>query len=138
MKKLFVYTFAAFTIAACGNAEQKETGISKESVENPATASDPTAKPEKFAKVEFKTQSHDFGDILEHQKVETTYEFTNVGDVDLMIFDCQATCGCTVPEWPREPIKPGEKGIIKVVFDSTGKEGTNNKVVTVVTNTEQK
>jgi hypothetical protein len=47
-------------------------------------------------------------------------------------------CGCTVPDWPREPIKPGEKGSIKVDFDSAGKSGTNNKIVTVYANIESK
>ena len=86
----------------------------------------------------FKSTEHNFGDILENQKVETTYEFTNTGKVDLLISNCSAMCGCTVPDWPREPIKPGEKGSIKVVFDSAGKSGTNNKIVTVYANIESK
>jgi hypothetical protein len=85
----------------------------------------------------FKTKEHDFGDIIENQKVETTYEFVNTGKVDLLINDCKAACGCTVPDWPKTPIKPGGAGVIKVVFDSAGKSGMNTKIVTVVANIQE-
>jgi hypothetical protein len=85
----------------------------------------------------FKTKEHDFGDIIENQKVETTYEFVNTGKVDLLINDCKAACGCTVPDWPKTPIKPGGAGVIKVVFYSAGKSGMNTKIVTVVANIQE-
>lgn len=103
-------------------------------IENPATASDPQAQPENLAEMTFVSTEHNFGDILEGQQVETTFEFTNTGKHDLLIHDCTASCGCTVPDWPKTPVKPGEKGKIKVKFDSTGKSGMNNKTVTVKAN----
>ena len=145
MKHLFVSLSLIVLLNACSNAPKAEdsstpgnTEVSPELMENPATAADPTKKPEAYAVMTFKTMEHNFGDILENQKVETTYEFTNTGKVDLLISNCSAMCGCTVPDWPREPIKPGEKGSIKVVFDSAGKSGTNNKIVTVYANIESK
>jgi hypothetical protein len=117
-----------------GSTTENSAEISNEQINNPATASNPTATPSEFAIMSFKNTDHNFGDILENQKVETTYEFTNTGKVDLLINDCRASCGCTVPNWPKTPIKPGASGVIKVVFDSAGKSGENNKIVTVKKN----
>ncbi len=108
-----------------------------EMIENPSTAADPKALPGEMPEMTFKTKDHDFGDIVENQDVETTYEFTNTGKADLLISDCRASCGCTVPDWPKTPIKPGQKGVIKVRFNSAGKAGVNNKIVTVVSNTKE-
>lgn len=144
MKQLFLSLVMVLFLSACDSAPKaadttNETPeVSSALIENPATASEPTKKPEGYAVMTFKNMSHNFGDILENQKVETTFEFTNTGKVDLLISNCSAMCGCTVPEWPREPIKPGEKGSIKVVFDSAGKGGVNNKIVTVYANIESK
>lgn len=144
MKQLFLSLVMVLLLSACDSAPKaadttNETPeVSSALIENPATASEPTKKPEGYAVMTFKNMSHNFGDILENQKVETTFEFTNTGKVDLLISNCSAMCGCTVPEWPREPIKPGEKGSIKVVFDSAGKGGVNNKIVTVYANIESK
>jgi hypothetical protein len=120
-----------------GSTTENSVEISNEQINNPATASNPTATPSEFAIMSFKNTDHNFGDILENQKVETTYEFTNTGKVDLLINDCRASCGCTVPNWPKTPIKPGASGVIKVVFDSAGKSGENNKIVTVLANIKE-
>lgn len=145
MKKILLFCAVA-ALYACGNQsapdnngsapEATETKVSDEQVKNPATADDPTARPAEFPVMSFKNTEFDFGDILENQKVETTYEFTNTGKADLLIADCRAACGCTVPDWPKEPIKPGASGKIKVVFDSAGKAGKNSKIVTVIANTQ--
>ncbi|HEX5742386.1 MAG TPA: DUF1573 domain-containing protein [Flavobacteriaceae bacterium] len=89
-----------------------------------------------FAAISFDKTEHDFGTINEGDVVETTFEVTNTGKVDLVITDAFATCGCTVPEWPKEPIKPNEKGILKVSFDSNGKPNKQSKTITIVANTE--
>lgn len=142
--KLPIYISVLALAASCssgqssaGSEEKSGSSISNEQITNPATADNPTATPSEYAVMTFKNTEHNFGDILENQKVETTYEFTNTGKVDLLINDCQAACGCTVPEWPKTPIKPGESGKIKVVFDSAGKAGMNNKIVTVRANTKE-
>ena len=67
--------------------------------------------------------------------VSTNFKFKNVGKSDLIISSAQGSCGCTVPEWPKEPIKPGEEGKIAVTFNSTGKQGKQNKTITLVANT---
>lgn len=87
------------------------------------------------AVITFEKSSHDFGDIYQGDKVENTFKFTNTGTEPLIITNVQVTCGCTTPKgWPRDPIAPGGKGEITIAFNSAGKSGRNNKVVTVVSN----
>jgi hypothetical protein len=147
MKQIIFCVLAFLFLASCnnksvnnenaGSSTENSAEISNDQISNPATASNPTATPSEFAIMSFKNTEHNFGDILENQKVETTYEFTNTGKVDLLINDCRASCGCTVPNWPKTPIKPGASGVIKVVFDSAGKSGENNKIVTVLANIKE-
>ena len=76
----------------------------------------------------------DFGTIKEGDVVSLSYRFKNTGDKPLEVTDVMASCGCTVPEKPQEPIKPGEIGFIKVKFNSDRKPGQAHKTVTVVSN----
>lgn len=82
----------------------------------------------------FEKNTHDFGDIHQGDKVEKLFKFTNTGNEPLIISNIEVTCGCTAPEWPRNPIPPGATGEIKVVFNSAGKMGRQNKTVTVKSN----
>lgn len=75
-----------------------------------------------------------FGTKMQGEKIEFSFRFKNTGNNPLIIFDASASCGCTVPEKPAEPIKPGESGFIKVVFDSKGKSDHQIKDVTVTSN----
>src|SRR5918993_1603144 len=85
--------------------------------------------------ITFEKKSHDFGDIVQGDKVEETFKFTNTGTEPLIITNVQVTCGCTTPKgWPRDPIMPGGKAEITIAFNSAGKMGKQNKVVTVVSN----
>lgn len=83
----------------------------------------------------FEESKHDFGEITQGEVVEHFFEFTNTGGAPLVISNVITTCGCTAPTWPKDPVKPGEKGKIKIVFNSTGKIGRQNKVVTILSNT---
>jgi hypothetical protein len=82
----------------------------------------------------FANESHDFGTINEGEIVETQFKFTNTGEGPLIISSAQGSCGCTVPEYPNEPVAPGEEGIIKVSFNSSGKPNQLSKTVTLTTN----
>lgn len=87
------------------------------------------------AVITFEKKTHDFGDIMQGDKVEHTFYFTNTGNEPLIITNVQVSCGCTTPKgWPREPIPPGGKGELTVSFNSAGKNGRQNKPVTVVSN----
>lgn len=84
--------------------------------------------------INFDVDSHDFGDITQGEKVYYTFEFTNDGDAPLILSNVRTTCGCTASSWPREPIAPGETSKIDVSFNSAGKFGHQNKVITIMSN----
>ena len=80
---------------------------------------------------------HDFGSVKEGETVETVFTFTNSGKSDLIIVDARGSCGCTVPEYPKNtPIPPGETGKIRVSFDSSNKPNMQQKTVTISANTD--
>ncbi|MBT8195317.1 MAG: DUF1573 domain-containing protein [Bacteroidia bacterium] len=110
------------------------TKLSPDAINNPITAADKKAK-EKLPEFEFNETSHSFGQIMAGQSVTHEFEFTNTGNADLIISNASASCGCTVPEFSKEPIAPNENGKIKVVFNSTGRSGMQAKTVTVIANT---
>lgn len=83
----------------------------------------------------FANTDHDFGTIKEGEKVEYTYKFTNTGEAPLIIQNAQPSCGCTVPNWTKEPIPVGGTGFVKAEFDSNGKPNIQNKTITVTANT---
>lgn len=96
-----------------------------------------TAFADDFACATFKTRTHDFGLIAEEKgPVSVTFEFTNTGTKPLLIINALASCGCTKPEYPTEPIKPGKKGKIKVTYSPVGRPGAFRKTVKVITNGE--
>ncbi len=125
---------SSFILLAVGCSNQPAKKVDVDMIENTATANDPNAESTNTTEMTFETMEHNFGDIIEGQSVEKTYYFTNTGKTQLLIDRCDVTCGCTVPSFPKEPIAPGEKGAIKVVFNSSGKSGLNNKTVTVFAN----
>lgn len=91
------------------------------------------------AQISWDKSNYDFGDIRQGEKVEYTFRFHNTGTEPLMITNVTTQCGCTAPKgWPRDPILPGNRGEITLVFDSTGKFGRVNKVATVMSNAVNK
>jgi hypothetical protein len=95
----------------------------------------PEVDPATAADVVFAENEFDFGTLEEGEKVEHVFKFENTSANPLTISNARGSCGCTVPEWPREPIAPGESGEIKVKFDSKGKKGKQSKTVTITANT---
>ena len=95
----------------------------------------PMAAAEKVGVATFKETSHDFGYVKEDKGPVTHYfEFKNTGDGPLLIISAVAMCGCTRPDYPKNPLKPGESGKIKVTYNPKGRPGSFNKTVTVRTN----
>lgn len=80
--------------------------------------------------------TYDFGKAKEGDIVEKSFAFKNTGESPLIISNITASCGCTTPEWPKEPIAPGAESNIMVRFNTTGKPGQQNKTVTITANTE--
>ncbi|WP_413512668.1 DUF1573 domain-containing protein [Myroides odoratus] len=135
MKKVFILSCVALlSMTAC----KKNDASSRINEDNVAKLEQETTdkKSQGSSKMEFAELVHDFGTIGNNEAVETEFEFTNTGDADLVIIDARATCGCTVPEYQKTPIKPGEKSKLKVRFQ-TGAVGQQQKTVTLTTNTEK-
>ncbi len=80
--------------------------------------------------------TYDFGKVKDGEIVEKSFAFKNTGESPLVISNISASCGCTTPEWPKEPIAPGTESNIMVRFNTTGKPGPQNKTVTITANTE--
>lgn len=78
--------------------------------------------------------THEFGDIYQGDVVEHTFKFTNTGNQPLLITNIATSCGCTTPQWPRDPIMPGGKGELKVGFNSAGKMNKQTKVLPITSN----
>ncbi len=85
------------------------------------------------ASIEFNKEVHDYGTIKNGADGSCTFEFKNTGDSPLIISNAKGSCGCTVPDWPKEPIAPGASGVIKVNYD-TMRTGEINKSVTITSN----
>ncbi len=92
------------------------------------------AAPGNGPQITYDETTHDFGDIVQGQIVTYTFKFQNTGKEPLIVSNVLTTCGCTVPAWPKEPIAPGKKGEITATFNSAGKMGKQNKVITVLSN----
>jgi hypothetical protein len=140
MKKL-LYIIAIVTTAgmtSCGskeNGEEKEQ-LSPEIINNPATASAPADSGEvALPEFSFEKDQHHFGVITQGEKVTYSFKFKNTGKGPLIISSASATCGCTVPEYTKDPVQPGEEGYINVTFNSEGKAGMESKTVTLIANT---
>lgn len=101
-----------------------------------AQPAEPEVKPEgPLPVIQFAEESFDFGNINDGDIVEHTFKFKNTGEAPLIISNATATCGCTVPQWPKEPIPVGGEGEILVRFNSKNKPGRQAKTVTVTANT---
>jgi hypothetical protein len=89
-------------------------------------------------KIQFKTTEHDFGQIKEDGgPAVTMFDFTNEGNAPLVLSNVKASCGCTTPEWPKEPIAPGKTGTIKVSYDPQNRPNSFRKTITVSSNADQ-
>ena len=89
---------------------------------------------EEQAVMVFDTLVHDFGTIIEGERVVCYFDYWNEGREDLMITAVDATCGCTTPNWSREPLGPGEKETLEIIFNASGRSGEQRKLVTVKSN----
>ena len=102
---------------------------------NNSTAANANGAGDNGPKMKFEKETHDFGKIKPGDTVSFDFKFTNTGTLPLIITDGYASCGCTRPTWPKTPVKPGEAGIIHVTFNSKGKLGLQDKLITITANT---
>jgi hypothetical protein len=121
-----------FLMSSCGNKKSKL--IDADVINNPISA-EPSSEKNHQPVFQFDRTEHDFGKLVDGEKVTFSFRFVNVGASDLVIIQAKGSCGCTVPRFPTNPIKPNEVGLIEVTFDSSNRLGFQNKTITVVANT---
>lgn len=98
------------------------------------TPAAPVQENKNAPEIKFDVETYDFGTIKQGDKVTYDFNFANTGKEPLIISNAQGSCGCTVPQWPKEPIAKAAKGIIHVEFNSAGKMGMQDKTVTITSN----
>ncbi len=130
---LLLMFLVAWLAAGCNSNEGKH--IPPTVINNPSTASGEVSE-EALPVLTFDSVERHFGTIVQGQTVKKVYRFTNTGNAELVIASAQGSCGCTVPDWPKRPIKPGQSGEIEVVFKSEGKKGRQHKKIYIVANTK--
>jgi hypothetical protein len=136
MKKittLFTLIVGIVFLVSCAN-RNASTKVNKDNLD---TAKSRDAEIKKgVASITLDSREFDFGTVNEGEIVETVFKLTNSGETDLVITNATGSCGCTVPVWPKTPIKPGESGEIGVKFNTSGKPNRQIKTVTLTANTE--
>jgi len=119
-------------LSGCNNSGDKK--LPSDIVNNPNSASG--KQDDKRTAVTFEKHAHDFGQVIQGEVVSYHFKFDNTGKTDLIIANVSSSCGCTVTDYPEEPIKPGKGGALEVTFDSDNRMGFQNKKVTVLTNAQ--
>jgi len=137
MKKVLFGLAIVGMLSACGGTEtykdQNAAGAAALAVSTGTTSA--SVDPATAAVMKFDQDSYSFGKIVQGDSVVHQFKFINTGKSPLIITDATATCGCTKPEWPKEPIQPNAEGSIKVTFHSVGKSGLQDKMITITGNT---
>jgi hypothetical protein len=131
---LAVLLFAAAIACSPEKDDQTDGNLPATEIKNPH-GTEPVAG-DAFPVISFDKTEHNFGNINLGEVVLYEFKVTNTGNTDLIIFNAQPSCGCTVSEFPKDPIKPGQSGVIPVEYNSKGRPGQFSKTITVFANTE--
>ncbi len=127
-----LFALLSLSMAGCGSKET-DNAMDVSIIHNPASAEgyDESAK---VPVMTFEKDMHDFGRLTAGENISYSFKFTNTGKADLVISGFDTSCGCTVADYPKERIKPGEGGYVTVSFRSAGKSGQQFQEVTVTSN----
>lgn len=128
MKKLALVLLTAAALAGCRQSGSNTSTASADTTQTPAVPSADAGV------ISFENGMYNFGKITQGEVVHYDFKFKNTGKSPLIVTNVAATCGCTIPEKPKAPVQPGATGVISVVFNSTGKMGMQDKIVTVTSN----
>ncbi|KAF0195821.1 MAG: hypothetical protein FD166_2787 [Bacteroidetes bacterium] len=137
IQRVFTLFLIAFPLIFL-SCQQKSTDkdlLPSDIVKNPNSA-DGLVDAGDMPVMKFETDFHDFGRVIQGEKVSFGFRFTNTGKSDLIISGVSTSCGCTVPDFPKAPVKPGESHKIDVKFDSEGRRGFQNKTITISSNAQ--
>jgi hypothetical protein len=130
MNKLFLSLALIFLSISCSNPTGKKENL----LPPPGSITEELEAQKDLAKIDFSKTIHEFGDVQHGEVLEYTFVFKNTGKSDLVIYSALAGCGCTVPEFDKNPIAPGESGKVKIVFNTRGFRGIQNKAITIYSN----
>jgi len=138
MKLLWINIFFAALVCAASGCKGKTSGNESASAvaSEEATESTSDIQNSEPAQITFEEMEYDFGTVMEGEMVVHAFTFTNTGNVPLVIQSATSSCGCTVPEPPKDPIPVGESGKIEVRFNTAGRPNQQSKTITVIANTE--
>lgn len=117
---------------ACSNDSQH--GVINDLVQNPLTTVDDNIDKVLMPKIQLDKDSFDFGEILQNESITIEFVLKNIGEAALLIRSAKGSCGCTVADWPKEVVRVGEESVIRVTFNSRGKQGHQRQEVTLITN----
>lgn len=149
--KALVFVFVAGGISACSNKKlennikslerriatlEGKSGIAQPASSTPTTPKEISGSDTEFPVMTFETTEFDFGSVKEGETVDYTFKFKNTGNFPLIINKATATCGCTVPQWPKDPISVGQSGEIRVKFNSKNRKNLQTKYVNINANTK--
>jgi hypothetical protein len=133
MKRVFIPLLCLTLCGTASFAQEHKTVATPP----PPAAQAPSVDPD-AGKFKFKEETHDYGEVPEGPTAEYDFEFKNVGKKPIVISEAHGSCGCTVPQWPHEPILPGKKAKIHVTYNTAGRPGPISKEVTINSDAQQK
>jgi hypothetical protein len=131
---VILISLVAFYGSSCKQQGENNNLLPTDIVKNPNSAQGNVNTD--MPVIEFEKDFYDFGRIIQGEKVSYSFKFTNKGSSDLIISKVSSSCGCTVGDFSRTPIKPGESDKIEVKFDSDNRSGFQNKTITVLSNAQ--
>lgn len=127
---------AAAFLASCGNSSQQTN------TEEPAVATETGTEQADadtgIGRIAYVETEYDFGTVTEGEVVDHVFKFTNTGDAPVILSQVSASCGCTTPDYTKEPVLPGQEGEIKVSFNSLGQVGVQQKIVSIMSNADNR
>ena len=134
VKNMLMSCAIVAVLFSCNGSSQKNNSNTADSL----AVADSAANAENLGKIEFEEAAYDFGTIKEGAVVEHIFKFKNTGEAPVILSQVSASCGCTTPEYTKDPVLPGKEGEIKVSYNSKGHTGNQQKIVTVSSNAENK
>jgi hypothetical protein len=131
-RKTFFFCFLCLIVFGCnnnGDAYNNKIGIEPSVIAEMDTAH--------YTIIQWKDTLNNFGTIKTGDSAHLKFQFTNIGKTPLFILNTRTSCGCTVTDFPKDPVMPGNSGFIRVTYKSGAQTGEINKTITVIANTKK-
>ena len=129
----YIFLIIVFILVSC-NRKEDNSSVSTTIINIPLSADE--SKEVKLPKIEFEETTYNFGTLLQGEKIKHKFKFKNTGERDLIVYKAKGYCGCTVSEFPKQAISPGQSGEVLVEYNSAGYSGMQTNRISVLTNTK--